>query len=109
MIPVLIFNMHNIKPTQPWDFRIDRHTILGNPYVIAPNMTRVRACYEYDVYFKKKVESDTRFKKKLDKMIEAAIKYHQLNLFFWCSPQACHGLTIKRYIEQELKAKNIAL
>ena len=109
MIPILIFNMRDIKPTQPWDFRIDRHTILGNPSVISPMMTRVRACYEYEVYFQKQVQSNERFKKKLDKMIETAIKYRQLNLICWCEPEACHGRTIKRYIEQELKAKNIVL
>jgi len=106
---IMIKNMHNVKPVNLWDVKVDRSTRLGNPYQMGVGMSRERACIEYEKYFYEKAIYNPSFKEKLDSLIIIYKVHGQLSLFCWCAPLRCHAETIKRYLEKELKAQNIAL
>ena len=104
-----IYNMHDTtRVSSIYDVRIDRKTIFGNPFPMKKESERDVVCDLYDDYFNQRIQHDKKFKEALDLLVLFYIINHNVNLLCWCVPKRCHGLTLKRYIEQELKAKNIA-
>lgn len=110
---ITIHNLHSEKPSKPYDFKIDRSSPLGNPFLMknSSGIERDRVC---DAFFCKFVElmnfSEINGTEKerqvylnyLNEMIEVHKKYGKLRLFCWCAPLRCHGITIKNYLEQRL-------
>jgi len=91
---------------------IDRETGLGNPFFMAREDLRDNVCNQYDSYFHNNLIMNFR------RGIEAPRRgfYHDLlslakkirahpNVFIkcWCVPRRCHGETIVRFFETELK------
>ncbi|MGH1461249.1 MAG: DUF4326 domain-containing protein [Neptuniibacter sp.] len=81
---------------------IGRGSPFGNPYKMAGEASRDQVCDQYEGYFKKKVETDPGFKIQLDVLVAKARK-EDVRLVCFCAPKRCHGETIKRYIEYQLK------
>ena len=98
-----ICNFQLIKPCRPYDFYIDRRTVLGNPFQITNLKNRNEICDEFDNWFKEIIKEDgwkeTEMYLLLKKMIRKYEKEKRLRLFCWCSPERCHGETYKNYIE----------
>lgn len=93
-----LVNLKNIKPSLPYDVRIDRTSILGNPFHLGRGRSRDEVCDLYQDYFKAKVLINENFKCEVFKLFEIYRQYGQLRLFCWCVPHRCHGETIKDFL-----------
>lgn len=97
-----IKNLRNSYMCEPYDFRVDRRTVVGNPYPMRYESERDTVCDMYEEYFKKVIVENVAFKKYIDMLVEAYKRYGKLRLFCWCAPKRCHAETIKKYIEKEV-------
>lgn len=94
-----IKNLRYHKPEYPWDIKVDRSSVLGNPFYMKTELNRNQVCDDYKVYFKSKIESnDIKFKNELNRLLNLGEIYGKLNLFCWCAPKRCHAETIRDYI-----------
>ena len=97
---IKIKNLRVEKPKNPWDAKVDRSSILGNPYKEGIDGDRDEVCDKHSLYFAKNCKG--KLKKELDHLIEIHKKYGKLNLFCWCTPKRCHSEPIKAYLEEEI-------
>jgi hypothetical protein len=97
---VLIKNLRVERPTEPWQVRVDRSSVLGNPFPMRNESERDEVCDAYAVYFKKQFESNEAFKNELRRLYKIGQRYGRLELFCWCAPKRCHAETIKAFLEQ---------
>ena len=97
-----ICNLRNEKMKFAYDFRIDRASILGNPFFMKDESMRNEVCDRYDEYFHKKLLLNNKALLLLNNMYEVHKKYGKLRLFCWCAPRRCHGETIKKFLEMEV-------
>lgn len=94
-----IVNLKSEKPIYPYDFRVDRNTVLGNPYKINGN-NRSYVCKLYKNWFNEQIEkTDSSVRCELGVLLQAYKKYGKLRLFCWCFPLQCHAETIKMWLE----------
>ena len=98
-----ICNLRNTKPTQPYDFKVDRSSPLGNPYYMQFEEQRNEVCDKYERWFYKQIETSIAFMCELSVLQTVYKQYGKLRLFCWCSPKRCHAETIKKYIEENTK------
>jgi len=91
-----VMNMDHDIPTYPYDYKIDRSTPLGNPFIMHNESERDEVCEKYRAYF-----NDTELFKNsyMDEIKKSLMKHGRVRLFCWCAPKACHGNTIKTYLE----------
>ena len=99
---IFIKNLRNEKPNNPYDFKVDRTSVLGNPYYMFDECMRDEVCNKYEMYFYKKLKTDAAFKSELVKILRAYKLYGKVNLFCWCYPKRCHAETIKKWLEKEI-------
>jgi hypothetical protein len=98
-------NLRNTKPSEPYDFRIDRQSALGNPYRLITEIQRDAVCDRFDRHFE--ILMTDRYSKmytEMQKLLNAYMLHGKLRLFCWCAPKRCHGLTYKRWLEKEYLA-----
>lgn len=104
-----IVSLRTSKIENPWDVRIDRMSILGNPYLMnKPENTRDDVCDMYAMYHasmmglakgvSKKVDD---FQYEMNRLKEVYLKHGKLRLFCFCAPRRCHAETIKQWILNE--------
>ena len=97
---ITIKNLRNETPYQEWQVRVDRSSVLGNPFYMANENERNNVCEQYEKHFNKKIESqDFKFISELKRLKNLLTKYNKLELFCWCYPKRCHAETIKQYLE----------
>lgn len=97
---ITIKNLRFEKPNQEWQVKIDRSSILGNPYYMKSENERNKVCEQYETYFYKKINNnDNNFLAELKRLKNLLEKYNKLELYCWCYPKHCHGETIKQYLE----------
>lgn len=82
-----------------YDIRVDRKSVLGNPYYMKDESLRDEVCKKYEIYFKDKIKNDEVFRKEVWRLINVYRKYGKMRLFCWCAPKRCHSETIKKFIE----------
>jgi hypothetical protein len=92
-----ICNLRDMHVKEPWDFRVDRKTPLGNPFIMKNESMRDWSCDSYDNNFEDLIKQDSA-KAYLCKLVLAYQRYGRLRLFCWCAPKRCHGETVRRYI-----------
>ena len=98
-----ICNLRKQKPIEPYDVKVDRSSILGNPFVMRSEIERDSVCDKYELHFKSKIKNKSeRFLNEILNLINIYKKYNKLRLFCWCSPKRCHAETIKKYIEDNV-------
>ena len=93
------------KGTRYFDMRVDRASVLGNPFVMK-NKTqaeRDRVCNEYEEYFNIEVKKPGAFRDKVISIYTMVKNGCDINLQCWCAPKRCHADTIKQFIEDNLK------
>ena len=90
-----ICNLRKTKPSQPYDFKVDRSSPIGNPFEMRSEMERDSVCDKYELHFNNKNHT-VAFTLYLNGLCEAYKKYGKLRLFCWCSPKRCHAETIKK-------------
>lgn len=94
-----IMNIRNDEPTKLYDIRVDRSSLLGNPYPLNSEDRRNLVCNQYEKWFINNLSSNNiLFVNELVKLHDIYIKYGKLRLFCWCAPKRCHAETIKRYL-----------
>ena len=100
MNKVTIKNLRYCKPQHAWQVRVDRASILGNPFYMKDESQRNRVCQQYEEYFYGKMQRpDNDFYKEVMRLYEILQKYGELELYCWCAPKRCHAETIKNYLE----------
>ena len=90
-------NLRNIKPTHPYDVRVDRSSPLGNPF---KGGDRNSQCNCYAEYFISAAVIDTPIKRELKRLWQLHKEHGQLRLFCWCVPLRCHSMTIKEFLDK---------
>ena len=97
---ITIKNLRNEKPYQEWQVKIDRSSVLGNPFYMATENERNKVCEQYEKYFDEKIKNqDFKFISELKRLKDLLNKYNRLELFCWCYPKRCHAEIIKQYLE----------
>ena len=103
---VKIGNIRTFVPDGSIAIKVDRTSVLGNPYVMPDETFRDTVCDWYDDHFYDTVDSlafyHISFKNELNRIIEIA-RTNDVTLLCWCAPKRCHAETIKRYIERKLE------
>ena len=102
---ITIKNLRNAKPKYEFDVRVDRESILGNPFHMKDESQREIVCKKYAIHFENELANNQEFKKELDRLALLYKTHGKLNLFCWCSPKQCHAEIIRDYIiklEREL-------
>ena len=97
-----IMNLRNEKPSQPYDFYIDRRTPVGNPFQMNKESDREMVCDKYVGWFNKQQE-DWLVVRYLERLERVYKKYDKLRLFCWCVPKECHGYTIKNFLINKIE------
>lgn len=104
---ITIENLRTTKMANPWDVKIDRSSILANPFFMDGEDTRNKVCDSFEKYFVSTLEEHSSrsilIKEELYRLMQLHKEFGQLRLFCWCSPKRCHAETIKKYLEGELK------
>lgn len=97
-----ICNLRKQKPTQPYDVRVDRQSVLGNPFYMRDESQRDAVCEQYKEYFNNKIKTSTAFMCELSVLQTLYKEHEKLRLFCWCSPKKCHAETIRDYILEKV-------
>ncbi len=96
---VYILNLRYNRPEHPYDVRVDRTSILGNPFAMNKPERRDTVCDQYHKHFHRQRVANLSFLTELQRL-EAILKEHgMIRLFCWCAPHRCHAETIKQYLE----------
>lgn len=99
-----IKNLRVEAPSAEYQVRVDRMSVLGNPFYMKHESERDAVCDKYETYFKNKVaHGDYDFIVELRRLYKLAKRYGKLELYCWCAPKRCHAETIKRFLEKYLE------
>ena len=110
---IRIVNQREVKynPEIPYHTKIDRSSVLGNPYKIKDYGSRDKVCDMYNERLVEKLTNHMKGKddKEADKIVKELVrlsevyhKYGMLNLYCWCDTdsQRCHGEVLIKVIEE---------
>lgn len=100
LVMIVIKNLRTERPTKAWQVKVDRSSVLGNPFYMASENQRDEVCNKYEAYFNKKMDTDTRFREEVRRLYRIYRTYGTLELFCWCAPKRCHAETIKKFLEK---------
>lgn len=84
----VVVNCH----TEPFDVKIDRTTVFGNPFKIGQHGDRAEVIRRFESYFYHRIEKDPEW---LDKVLLLDGK----RLGCHCKPQPCHGDVYAAFLE----------
>lgn len=80
--------------------RVDRSSVVGNPFRMNCEAERNRVCDEYEKYFNAKVKvKGSAFRKEIIRIYSLVAKGYDVALGCWCAPKRCHADYIKKFIE----------
>ncbi len=79
---------------------IGRPSILGNPFKIGPDGTRLDVVEKYKDWLLTHIKMRDRIYNKLKEISEMTKAGKHVYLGCWCAPLPCHGDVIKEIIEQ---------
>ena len=88
---------------EPWQFRVDRGTPVGNPFYMHDESERDKVCDKYELYFRKLITYSDRAVNYLNSMLDALRKYGHIELYCWCAPKRCHARTIRGWLISQIK------
>ena len=91
-----IMNLRTTRPSQPWDVKVDRSSVLGNPF----KGDRDAVCDKYAAHFATCIADPnaSAFKDELARLAQLYKQYGKLRLFCWCAPLRCHSETIRTWL-----------
>ncbi len=100
---VKIMNLRNTKPSKPYDVRIDRQSVLGNPFYMKAESRRDYVCDLYQQRFDKEMlNPNSLIRRTVYRLLAQYRKDKVLRLFGWCAPKRCHAETIKTWLEENV-------
>src|SRR5262245_41789499 len=101
-MPIRIMNIRQHDKC-PYDVRIDRPTILGNPFR-ATDLKSVRDRYtaidRFRKYAYERFDKDKGFFEKIAWLGEKFARGEVIHLCCWCAPLPCHGRIVRTMIEE---------
>jgi len=106
---IIYKNLRNTKQfhDREIDFRIDRGSPVGNPFHMKDESERNLVCDLYDEWFNYMMDfreeledSEPEFYRYVDIMVDAYRVCGRVDLWCWCIPKRCHGITIANYIRK---------
>ena len=108
---ITIKTMPNEWPKHPWQIRVDRPTILSNPYfayqIDKHPDAREEVCDAYEEHFKQMTDQlcpeTAAFIAELKRLESLYKQYGELELFYQRAPKRCHAETIKKHLEEALR------
>jgi len=80
-------------------FKIDRSSVLGNPFLIGRDGDRSEVIAKYRIWLWSQIRTKDEVWDELKVLYYAWKKHGDLTLFCWCAPKACHGDVIKSCLE----------
>jgi len=100
---ITIKNLKFEKPIHPWQIRVDRSSLWGNPYPMKNNSDKEhnRVCDLYKTHFYN-IITENLYYAEMQAVIDIYKQYGKLDLFCFCAPERCHAETIKEYIEYKI-------
>ena len=78
--------------------KVDRSSVLGNPFFMHNESERDSVCEQYEDYFNKQVSKNADFTNAL-RNIYKVMQVYDVALGCWCYPKRCHAETIKKFLE----------
>lgn len=103
---ITIHNMRFEKIQRAFDIRVDRQSVLGNPYPLKCESDRYHVISEYAVWLTKRVEvPGSPQQLELKRIVELHEKYGLVRLFCWCAPLYCHAEIIKAHLDKMIGAQ----
>lgn len=78
--------------------KIDRSSVLGNPFKMHNETERDTVCDQYEACFPKLLKTSILAQAEIDYIIRMIETHENVALGCWCVPKRCHGLTIIDYI-----------
>lgn len=99
---IKIENLRNRKPDKVYDIRVDRSSILGNPFPMKSEKYRSQVIEKYSQYLINTFRThNTKIINEIIRLRYIYETYGKLNLFCWCAPKDCHARIIIPYITKE--------
>lgn len=97
---IKVGNIKTHKKDDSIAIKVDRTSVLGNPFFTKGEWNRELVCARYEEYFIKKIEdgTDLEFLDELERIGELSLN-NEITLLCWCSPKPCHAETIKKYLD----------
>jgi hypothetical protein len=98
-IEIKNWNDKNSTCARPYDVRVDRTHVLGNPFFMKDESQRNYVCDQYEIWINQQIA--LKNKKIINALKELKNKYKtygRLRLFCWCAPKRCHAETIRKLI-----------
>lgn len=99
---IKIVNLRNYVPKQHLNevlIRVERSTVVGNPFYMHNESERNEVCNLYKIYFDEQMRTRKSFKEYIDSIVEIS-RTHNIALGCWCAPKRCHAETIMQYIKE---------
>ena len=97
---IIIKNLRFSKPQFAWQVRVDRASVLGNPYYMENETQRDKVCDLYKAYFEENMQdTNSAFYQEIQRLYGILKEYGKLELYCWCAPKRCHAESIKKYLE----------
>lgn len=95
-----IMNLRCRTITFPYDVRVDKQSVFGNPYPMrgGKGESRDDVCEKYEVWFGNQLSNSPVFIKGIGRLQLLLRKHGQLRLFCWCAPKRCHAETIRTFL-----------
>ena len=104
---IIIKNLRFSKPQFAWQVRVDRASVLGNPYYMENETQRDKVCDLYGAYFKENIQDpNSAFYQEIQRLYSILKEYRKLELYCWCAPKRCHAESIKKYLENLYAQEN---
>lgn len=92
---ISIHNLRKEKPIRVNDVKVDRSSVLGNPFLLSSELQRDQVCDKYANWLSEQVKNKTNAYYELVRL-KAMLQVHgELRLFCWCVPKRCHAETIR--------------
>ena len=93
----------NLRSNQPYDFRCDRKSPVGNPYTMYKESERDKVCEQYAMLFDHIMHDVTLsnvggFKAYVQQIVDFHKQHGHVTLACWCSPKRCHCEIIKQWV-----------
>lgn len=94
--------------TEPWEIRVDRTSILGNPFKLETESERNIVCEKYDSWLTNEIKNDNmEILKEISRLLHIYIEHGKLHLYCWCKPQRCHSESIINILYRWLEFRRI--
>ncbi len=108
---IKIVNKHWYKGDDENIEWIARPSPLGNPFTHLKSKTNAKfivkdrneACEKYEEWLIEELKKDGEIKEEFNRLLDIYKITGKLTLVCYCSPARCHGETIAKLIEEELK------